>query len=138
MRRHLLHIVISVLDRVERFEYPLLGHVHEAHRMLAANLARDVLLKVTLQLAQPDLVLDHLPVHVVHDVAEYFVLVLPVVDLRDAVVQQIVPELAVVVVEQLLVERFQAGQVRDLRKLVKTGRGIYVNIKCDLCSICLF
>lgn len=106
--------MLPVADLVERVEHLGAGPVEEQQRVLLVDLARDVVLVGALQVRHAHPVLDHLAVHVVDDVAEDFVLVLVVLDLGDLALQQVVPQLVVVVVEQLAIERLQVGQLRDL------------------------
>lgn len=80
---NLLYIVVLAADLLQRVQHLGSGQIEEQKRVLLADLPRDVLLVGALQLGNADLILDHLAVHVVNDVAQDFVLVLVVLDLAD-------------------------------------------------------
>lgn len=111
---YLLHVVVFAADLLQRVQHLVPGRVEEQKRVLLADLPRDVLLVGALQLGYADAILDHLAVHVVDDVTQDFVLVLVVFDFADLALQEIVPQLVVVVVEQGPIQRLQIGKLGNL------------------------
>lgn len=96
---NLLYVVGLVAYFVQRTKYLGPRPVEEEQRVLLVDLPRDVIFVGALQLRYRYVILHHLPVHIVDDVAQDFVLVLVVFDFADFALQQIVPQLVVVVVE---------------------------------------
>lgn len=90
-------LVANVLQRV--FDLFLR---HEA--VMLGQLLGDVAFVVPLQVIVSPIVLDHLHVHVRHAETENFIFVFGVGNLRDRVLQHIVPDLVIKVVVSVFVE----------------------------------